>query len=124
VDDHNSIQDLLHYALYQAGFEILTAMSGEEALQRVERDNPRPGVMLIDVKIPGMDGVELARRVAQRWPSMRIVLMSAFISVGVAQLTVWRENIGHCRASYPSNPQGAGAVEARWQEFLADGQGG
>jgi CheY-like chemotaxis protein len=59
-DDHDKVM-LLTVALQMAGYEVATANEGEWALKRIERDNP--DLIIIDAKIPGMDGFELARRV-------------------------------------------------------------
>lgn len=63
-----------------------------------------------------MDGVDLAKRIATRWPAVRIVLMSAFISVDVTQLGWLREDIG-CSVQFLSKPFTAGRVIALMREM-------
>jgi two-component system phosphate regulon response regulator PhoB len=60
VEDEPEIRDLLRFALGRAGFQIWESASAEEALQRL--DSGLPGVMVVDWMLPGMSGVDLARR--------------------------------------------------------------
>jgi two-component system phosphate regulon response regulator PhoB len=60
VEDEPEIRDLLSFALGRAGFQIWESASAEDALQRL--DGGLPGVMVVDWMLPGMSGVDLARR--------------------------------------------------------------
>ena len=62
--------------LAEAGFEVLEAGNGDEALRILEA-TPEVRVVFSDVEMPGsLDGLGLARRICQRWPSIGIVLTS------------------------------------------------
>jgi len=60
VEDEPEIRELLSFTLGRAGFRVLEAASGEEALQRL--DGALPGILVLDWMLPGMSGVDLARR--------------------------------------------------------------
>ena len=60
VDDEPNIADLAKIRLTNAGFDVVTAYSGEEALEKVA-DEP-PDVIVLDVMMPGIDGWEVASR--------------------------------------------------------------
>jgi CheY-like chemotaxis protein len=60
VDDHADIRDILNFVLADEGYNVLTAKNGVEALEMVEDDTF--AVILIDVQMPLMDGVEFVRR--------------------------------------------------------------
>jgi CheY-like chemotaxis protein len=60
-------------------FEVVTAASGEEAEQAL-RDHPDLVLMLTDVRLPGIDGIELVRRAAALRPQLRVVVMTAYPS--------------------------------------------
>jgi two-component system cell cycle response regulator CpdR len=57
------------------GCEVLSADSGADALDQLVVD-PRIGLLLTDIQMPGMSGYEPAAEVGQRWPELPIVLMS------------------------------------------------
>ncbi len=59
VEDEQDLLDLLQYNLNREGFNVRTASTGEEAL-RVIRDDP-PDLVVLDLMLPGMDGLELCR---------------------------------------------------------------
>ena len=62
--------------LAEAGFQVLEAGNGDEALRILEA-TPEVRVVFSDVEMPGsLDGLGLARRICQRWPSIGIVLTS------------------------------------------------
>ncbi len=62
--------------LQEAGFDVLEACDGDEALRLLEV-HPEVGVVFTDVEMPGsVDGLELARHVCQRWPRIGIVVTS------------------------------------------------
>jgi two-component system cell cycle response regulator len=63
VDDTFYNVKLLEARLQIAGYEVVTAANGEEALARIEQ--ARPDLVLLDVMMPGMDGYEVCRRIRQ-----------------------------------------------------------
>jgi two-component system KDP operon response regulator KdpE len=74
VDDEQQILRALRVILRDAGFEALPASDGEEALDVVAVE--RPDAAIIDLVLPGMDGVELCRRLRE-WSDLPIVVLSA-----------------------------------------------
>jgi len=74
VDDEPAILRLVAVVLRDLGCETLTAVNAESALEIAEKTNP--DFVISDVKLPGMDGVELARRLKSR--KKPVLLMSAF----------------------------------------------
>ena len=60
VDDEWEIRDVLSKFLTEEGYEVLEASNGEEAIELAERENPQ--VILLDVIMPGMDGIETCKR--------------------------------------------------------------
>ncbi len=74
VDDEQSIRTIVEYALKDAGFEVVTASRGDEALTVMERDPV--DLVVLDVMLPGMDGLEVCQRIrAER--SVPIIMLSA-----------------------------------------------
>ena len=60
VDDEEDILDLLQYNLRREGFETVVARDGEEALAKAESE--RPDLIILDIMMPKMDGLEVCRR--------------------------------------------------------------
>ena len=78
VDDHAAVRHGL--ALLLAGakdIELVDSVdSGEAALDALERHDP--GVVIVDVRLPGMDGISAVRRIAERAPDVNTVVFSAY----------------------------------------------
>lgn len=74
VDDEAAILRLLSYAFTNAGYEVATAMTGEQALEICETGSF--DVVLSDVQMPGIDGFQTVRRICARQPDVVKVLMS------------------------------------------------
>ncbi len=66
VDDEPHILKAVHYILDRAGYPVLAARDGEEALALFARD--RPALVVADIMLPGMDGYELCRRLRKSHP--------------------------------------------------------
>lgn len=61
VDDNADNLRLITYALQRAGYEVIAAGTGEEGIELAARE--RPAFILMDVKLPGIDGLETTRRI-------------------------------------------------------------
>lgn len=91
VDDEPGVLETLIANLeLDDRFEVVGAESAAQALQLVEKD--RFDVVLSDVRMPGMNGVELFRALAQTRPGMPVVLMTAFALEGLVQQAI-REGV-------------------------------
>ena len=79
VDDHRLVRASLRSVLDGAdGVEVAgEAASGEEALAAVERLEPQ--LVLCDVRMPGLDGIELARQARRRYPGLNVLLVTAYV---------------------------------------------
>jgi signal transduction histidine kinase len=76
VDDDAEVRAVALAHLEGAGYTVLTAASGEEALEVLARNSVQ--MLVSDVSMPGMSGVELARQVRARAPSVPILLISGY----------------------------------------------
>jgi two-component system, response regulator PdtaR len=75
VEDDFLVRDCTAEALAEAGFEVLQATTGPEALEILEE--ARVDALFTDINMPGdFDGLELAQRVRHRWPHIAIVITS------------------------------------------------
>lgn len=77
VDDEDDILELIRYNLSREGYEIITAISGEDALRLVETE--LPDLMVLDLMLPGVDGLEVTKRIRSRneGATLPIVMLTA-----------------------------------------------
>ena len=78
VDDEQGLRDLVCRTLRAEGYRTLEAAHGGEALELVETGPEPIDLVVTDVVMPGMDGRELGRRLAQSRPTLPILYMSAY----------------------------------------------
>lgn len=76
VDDEENQRKTLSIGLGLEGFEVHVAASGLEALRLLERESV--DIALIDLMMPGLNGLELARQIRRTFPDVRVVLSSAY----------------------------------------------
>ncbi len=76
VDDEPVIRAYVARALTLAGMDVAVAAAGAEALRLVADGRVRPAVVVTDIEMPGMSGVELAARLLAMRPNLRIVMMT------------------------------------------------
>jgi two-component system, NtrC family, sensor kinase len=74
VDDEQAIVRLLSMSLKSDGYDTCTASSGEEALDVFE--NQSPDIVVTDIKMPGMDGLELLKRIKERDPDKEVIIVT------------------------------------------------
>ncbi len=74
ADDEPRITKLVSMALKAEGFRVVTASGGEEALARAE--DVRPDIVLLDIVMPGLDGIEVMRQLRERRP-VPVILLTA-----------------------------------------------
>jgi PAS domain S-box-containing protein len=78
VDDEASIRDVAHRVLTSAGYRVLTAANGQEALDLLEKPETPVDVLLTDVVMPGMTGGAFAARLEAVRPGIRVLFMSGY----------------------------------------------
>ena len=76
VDDNLDANEMLESALDAAGHEVVTAMNGPDALAAASKTAPAVGVL--DIGLPGMDGYELARRLREICPGVRLIALTGY----------------------------------------------
>jgi two-component system cell cycle sensor histidine kinase/response regulator CckA len=77
VDDEPHVLAVAARSLERSGFHVLRASDGAGALELVDQHGP-PDLVLTDLMMPVMGGVELARRLRERWPTVAILFMSGY----------------------------------------------
>ncbi len=82
VDDERNIRLTLSMALEALKVPVDTAESGEEALQKLTEKSY--SLMLLDLKLPGLDGLEVLRRVTDKYPQLKVIIITAYGTIEVA----------------------------------------
>lgn len=81
AEDDDSLRTFLAGALSKAGHEVDDFPDGEEAIEALKTASY--DLLLTDIVMPGVDGVELARKAADLYPEMRIVFITGFAAVAL-----------------------------------------
>jgi CheY-like chemotaxis protein len=77
VDDDDAVREVMRREL-SASHDVHVARSGDEALRVADALGERLSVMVTDIMMPGMRGTDLAARLADRWPSVRVLFVTGF----------------------------------------------
>jgi two-component system cell cycle sensor histidine kinase/response regulator CckA len=85
AEDDPAVRTLAVLVLARAGYDVIEAQSGAAAVELLRRSPDPVDVLVSDMVMPGMGGIELARHVAREWPDVGIVLMSGYAEEAVAQ---------------------------------------
>jgi two-component system response regulator FixJ len=83
VDDDDAVRDSLQLALETQGFEVTSFASGEAALRAL--DQVLPACLVVDLKMPGMDGLELLDALTLRGSRLPVVMITGHFGRGIRQ---------------------------------------
>lgn len=86
VDDEERVVQSMTGVLEDEGFRVVTAKSGEEAIATFQRENP--DVTLLDIWMPGMDGIEVLRRIKGMAPDCQVIMISGHATISTAMAAV------------------------------------
>lgn len=79
VDDEKNIQDMLSRHFRLLGYEVLAAGNGKEALDIMAEE--RFDVVISDIKMPVMDGVQLIREIRQQYPMTHCIMITGYVTI-------------------------------------------
>jgi CheY-like chemotaxis protein len=80
VDDEEYVRTFVRQLAERAGYDVIEAANGEEALRALHQYVPGPELLLTDIVMPGMSGLELAAQAHHLQPAMPVIFMSGFAS--------------------------------------------
>ena len=76
VDDEPDFLKLVKIRLENSGYDVVTALDGKEALEKVKND--KPDAVLLDILMPGMDGLDVLRTIRQENKDLPVFIITAF----------------------------------------------
>ena len=82
AEDDESLRGFLSRALERAGYDVKSCADGDEAMEALDEGDW--DLLLTDIVMPGVDGIEVARLAAQRHPGLRIMFITGFAAVALA----------------------------------------
>jgi len=74
IDDEAPVREILGLSLRSEGYEVMTAASGKEGIEIFRRENPP--IVLTDIKMPGMDGIEVLKKIKQINPETEVIIIT------------------------------------------------
>jgi len=113
VEDEELIRNLAEQILADRGYQVVTAANASQALEVFSRLDRELDLLVTDVVMPGLSGLDLAQRLQRRSPRLRILFMS-----GYADSPLLRAGLAQGGAAFLQKPFSADALERRVRELL------
>ena len=110
VDDEQTVRDFLGRILEKAGYDVITAANGQEALDKMSQFDV--SLVLLDIMMPGLDGFEVLERMPQ-YLNIPVIMLS-----GIRDETTKIDSLGLGADDYIAKPFSAGELLARIQAKL------
>ena len=104
VDDEEDIREVLSMALVDMGYHILTAENGKSAWQTFTQE--RPAIVMTDIKMPVMDGIELLQRIKRRSPETEVIMIT-----GHGDMDLAIKSLKHRATDFITKPINVDALE-------------
>ena len=101
VDDEHEFLELMTNRMQKRGFTVVTAPTGEAALKKVGEEEF--DAVVLDVKMPGIDGIEVLRRIKQQRPELPVLLLTGHASVEAAMTGVETGAVDYLLKPVPIN---------------------
>ena len=76
VDDEEDFVEMLSLRLEEAGEKVTSAFNGKQCLDLLEKDSARINVVILDIKMPGMDGIDVLREIKRKYPLLEVIMLT------------------------------------------------
>jgi len=100
VEDEPSLRALARNVLHRAGYTVFEAGNGKEALRVAGQFASPPDLLFTDVVMPEMSGLELAERLQEKWPELRIIYTSGYTDHALLERNALREDMPFLQKPY------------------------
>jgi CheY-like chemotaxis protein len=108
VDDEAEFTAILSKVLQRRGFAVRVALTGEEALQALQAT--ACAVVVLDVKMPGMDGLTVLAEITRTLPATQVILLTGHLAPGDEEASAAKTAFAYLLKPYPTN-QLVGVIE-------------
>lgn len=95
IDDSAGMRLTYQVLASWAGFDVICYKSGEEALAQLEQQSQEPDLVITDLSMGGMDGIEVSKRIRSKFPNLRVAIAVGefdqfrLVDVQLADVTGW-----------------------------------
>jgi len=113
VEDQADVRSFACRSLMTFGYRVLEASSAEDALRIAARDGDSINLLLTDVVMPGMNGVELSKQLRAQYPHIKVIYAS-----GYADSVMLRHGVSDTGAAFVPKPYGLSALAKKVREVL------
>ena len=113
VDDDRVLLDLLRKVLEKFGFEVALVASGKDAIDQVRKFVP--DVILLDIKMPGMDGITLLKKIKAHDPDVEVIIMTGFASLDSAVEALRYGAFDYIQKPFNKLDQVVNAIRQAWE---------
>ncbi len=117
VEDDDALRTVARRALQQCGYKVLVASNGVQALEQCAQHEEGLHLVVTDMVMPGMSGIEVAENVASSYPDIKVLLMSGYTRDEAA-----RRGIASERFAFIEKPFTPARLAARVRELLDGGR--
>lgn len=85
AEDDKSMLNFLMIALQRAGHTVIARTNGTDALSALEEENTPFDLLLTDIVMPGLDGLELAHKTIEKYPNMKVMFITGFAAMALEE---------------------------------------
>lgn len=100
VDDEKPVRNLIRTILQGAGYPVLDARDGKEALKMISLPGSKIDILVADVIMPGMNGKNLANRICAILPEVRVLFISAYTADVLAYHNLYPDGVDFLRKPF------------------------
>ena len=83
IDDEEGIRKVLTLSLASDGYDVVTAAVGEEGIEIFKKESP--SIILTDIKMPGMDGIETLKQIKAKDPTIDVIMVTGSVDSKVGE---------------------------------------
>ena len=82
IDDETIVRRSCERTLTPEGYEVISTASGREGIELLEKEPF--AIVLLDLKMPDMDGIEVLKKIKERWPDTKVIMITGYSTVETA----------------------------------------